>query len=68
VAFGIAAGIVAAVMASRVLQSFLFEVGPTDPLTIGAAALLFSAVTLVACWAPTTRAAAIDPIDALRAD
>jgi putative ABC transport system permease protein len=66
--FGIAAGIVAAVMVSRALQSFLFEVGPTDPLTIAAAALLFSVVTLLACWAPTTRAAAIDPLEALRAE
>jgi ABC-type lipoprotein release transport system permease subunit len=51
-----------------VLQSFLFEVAPTDPLTIGVACLLFVAVTLVACWAPTRRAAAVDPLEALRCE
>jgi putative ABC transport system permease protein len=68
VAGGIVVGIAAALMVARVLQSFLFEVGPTDPLTIGAAGLLFTSVTVIACWAPTRRAAAIDPLEALRCD
>ena len=53
---------------ARMLQSFLYEVGPTDPLTIGAAGLLFVAVTLIACWAPSRRAAAVDPLEALRCE
>jgi ABC-type antimicrobial peptide transport system permease subunit len=56
------------VMASRVLQSLLFEVAPADPVTIGAAVLLFGGVTAVACWVPTRRAAAIDPLEALRCE
>jgi putative ABC transport system permease protein len=68
VAGGIAAGIAGALMVSRVLQSFLFDVGPNDPLTIGIAGLLFTGVTLVACWAPTRRAAAVNPLDALRCE
>jgi putative ABC transport system permease protein len=65
---GIALGILAAFMVSRVIQSFLFEVGATDPWTIGGAALLFTAVTLLACWPPTARAAAVDPLEALRSE
>ena len=68
VAGGIVVGIAGALIASRVLQSLLFEVAPNDPLTIGAAVLLFAAVTLVACWAPTRRAAAVDPLEALRSE
>ncbi|HEX3704133.1 MAG TPA: hypothetical protein VHU82_12445 [Vicinamibacterales bacterium] len=41
---------------------------PTDPMTIGAASLLFAGVTLVASWVATGRATAIDPLDAIRGD
>jgi putative ABC transport system permease protein len=68
VAAGIVLGIVAALGLSRALRSFLFNVEPTDPATLIGAGLLFAAVTLVACWAPVRRAAAIDPIEALRCD
>jgi putative ABC transport system permease protein len=68
VAGGIIVGIAGALIVSRVLQSFLFEVAPTDPVTIGAAGLLFTSVTLIACWAPTRRAAAVDPLEALRCE
>ena len=50
------------------LQSFLFEVEPTDPATLAGAGLLFASVTLIACWVPTRRAAAVDPMEALRCD
>jgi len=68
VAGGIVVGAAGALVASRVLRSLLFEVAPTDPVTIGAAVLLFSCVSLVACWAPTRRAAAVDPLEALRSE
>ena len=68
VAGGLLAGIAGALVVMRVLQSFLYEVAPTDPLTIAAAGLLFVGVTLVACWAPTRRAAAVDPLEALRCE
>jgi putative ABC transport system permease protein len=68
VAGGILVGIAGAVMASRVLQSLLFEVAPADPVTIGAAVVLFGGVTAAACWVPTRRAAAIDPLEALRCE
>jgi putative ABC transport system permease protein len=68
VAGGIAVGVVGALGVARVLQSFLYEVTPTDPIAIGVAALVFVGVTLVACWAPSRRAAAVDPLEALRCE
>ena len=66
VAGGIVAGIAAAVVLSRVLKSFLFEVEPTDPVTLIAVGLLFASVAFLACWGPTRRAAKVDPAEALR--
>jgi putative ABC transport system permease protein len=58
----------AALALSRVLKSFLFEVTPTDPITLVAVGLLFAGVGLLACWEPTHRAAKVDPIEALRSE
>ncbi len=66
IAGGVISGIAAALLLSRVLRSFLFEVEPTDPVTLICVGLLFAAVALSACWAPTHRAAKIDPLEALR--
>jgi putative ABC transport system permease protein len=63
---GVAAGLAAAIALSRVLRSFLFEVEPTDPVTLIAVGLLFVGVALLACWAPARRAAKVDPLEALR--
>jgi len=65
---GIAGGVVVSLLAARALQSFLFDVAPTDPTTIGIAALLFSGVTLIACWVPSRRAATVDALEALRCE
>jgi putative ABC transport system permease protein len=65
---GIAVGLACALIASRALQSFLFEVGPTDSRAIAGAVTLFAVVTLVACWMPTRRATTVDPLDALRCE
>jgi len=63
---GLAAGLIAAVAATRVLASMLFEVKATDPATyIGVAALL-GAVSLAASYIPARRAARVDPASALR--
>ena len=53
-------------MLSRVLKSFLFEVEPTDPMTLIGVGVLFTGVAMLACWEPTRRAAKVDPIEALR--
>ena len=63
---GLAAGTVAALTLARVLRVFLFEVAPTDPLTLIGAGILFTGVALVACWIPTRRATSVDPLEALR--
>lgn len=66
VAGGLAIGLVGAWGATRVLKSFLFEVTPFDPPTFAAVSLLLALVALAACYIPARRAAAIDPLVALR--
>jgi putative ABC transport system permease protein len=66
IAGGVAAGLAAAIVLSRVLKSFLFEVEPADPITLIAVGLLFVGVALLACWAPARRASKVDPLEALR--
>jgi putative ABC transport system permease protein len=65
---GLVAGTVAALILARVLKVFLFEVEPTDPVTLIGASLLFAGVALIACWVPTRRATSIDPLEALRCE
>src|SRR6266498_3212692 len=66
VGIGIAIGLVGALALTRVLTTLLYEVKPTDPLTILAAPVLLIAVSILACWAPARRAAGVDPLTALR--
>src|ERR1022692_1448063 len=66
VAGGLAIGLAGAWAATRVLKDFLFEVTPFDPLTFAAVSLLLALVALAACYIPARRAAAIDPLVALR--
>jgi len=63
---GVAVGLAAAIAATRVLRSLLFEVTPTDPLTLGAVAALLLAVALAATLLPARRATKVDPTVALR--
>ena len=65
---GIALGLLGAFALTRLLQTLLFEVGPTDPLTFVGVAIILSAATLVACYVPARRAARVDPIIALRTE
>jgi len=66
IAGGVITGLAAALLLSRVLRTFLFEVEPTDPVTLIGVGLLFTGVALLACWVPTRRAAKVDPLEALR--
>jgi putative ABC transport system permease protein len=61
-------GLIGAVMASRLLATFLFGVGPTDPLTFAAVAFTLLTVALVATYIPARRALRVDPITALRVE
>ena len=68
VVVGLVVGLVGAAGVTRVLQTFLFEVTPTDPLVFTAVTLLLLAVGLMAAWLPARRATRIDPWAALRAE
>jgi hypothetical protein len=63
---GVAIGLAAALALTRLMESLLYEVSPTDPLTFTGIALLLSLVALVACWIPASRAAKLDPLIAFR--
>ena len=68
IAGGVVAGVIAAIVLSRALATFLFGVESTDPATLISVGMLFAVVALVACWVPTQRAAQIDPLEALRSE
>ncbi|WP_321475435.1 ABC transporter permease [uncultured Paludibaculum sp.] len=68
IAGGVAAGLVGALVLSRALRSFLYEVEPNDPATLFAVAVLFIGVALLACWPPTRRATRVDPMKTLRCE
>jgi len=55
-----------AIILARALRTFLFEVQPTDPVTLLGVVILFAAVALPACYLPARRATKVDPMDALR--
>jgi predicted permease len=63
---GAAVGIPAALAASGVLRSLLFDLTPTDPVTVGGATFLLVVVAALAGYFPARRATRIDPIAALR--
>jgi putative ABC transport system permease protein len=59
-------GVAGAVAGTRLLRGLLFEVQPTDPLTVGSAAVLLLAVAALAACAPMRRAARVDVVHILR--
>jgi putative ABC transport system permease protein len=63
---GIFLGLVGSFILMRFLQSMLFHVGTTDPLTFAAVALLLIAVAILAAYVPARRATKVDPNVALR--
>lgn len=65
---GVAMGLCAAVLATRLLQDLLFQVSPTDPLTFVAIALTFVLVAIGASLIPALRATEIEPLIAIRAE
>jgi len=66
IVFGIAAGIFASAVVTRLMTGLLFDVSATDPLTFGGVTLVLAAVALLACCIPAIRATRVDPIIALR--
>ena len=65
-ALGVVLGLGGAMALTRLLQSLLYAVSPTDPGTYAAVVALLSAVTLAACLVPARRATRVDPLEALR--
>jgi ABC-type antimicrobial peptide transport system permease subunit len=65
---GIAIGTALALASSRLLSSYLYGVDPANVRTYTAAAVLLSAVSILACIAPARAATRIEPIEALRAE
>jgi putative ABC transport system permease protein len=65
-ACGAALGLIASLLAAKVLVGLIFGIGPFDPLTLMAACLLIVGSAVVASYLPVRRAMRIDPASALR--
>ena len=65
---GVACGLLTAIIVMRFMSSVLFKVNPVDPLTYLAVSMGIVAVAFLASYLPARRAAAVDPIETLRAE
>jgi ABC-type antimicrobial peptide transport system permease subunit len=65
---GIVIGLPLAALTMPLLRQWLFEIDPLDPATYAVLSLLLGMVALAASYLPARRAAAVDPLRALRTD
>lgn len=65
---GLAVGLVAAVLGSRIVAGLLYGIAPTDGLTYVIVAFVLLVAALAAGWLPARRAARVDPLIAMRGD
>jgi predicted permease len=68
VAAGVAVGVAVALGSAHMMSSLLFQVSPYDPVLTAGAVCVLLAVGAVACLLPARRAAAVEPMQALRAE
>jgi predicted permease len=68
VGLGVAIGLGGAAGFTRLMQSLLFGISPLDPITFTAMPIVLAAAAVLASYLPARRAAAIDPVETLRAD
>jgi predicted permease len=68
VSIGLAAGLIVALVATRFIETMLFNVKARDPVLYIALAFILALVALIAAWLPARRAARVDPMKALRAE
>ena len=68
VLLGVVLGVAGACALTRTMQSLLFEVSTTDPVTFALVSLLLAVVGFVACYIPARRATKVDPLVALRSE
>jgi len=67
-AVAVGAGLVLSLLVGRALSTMLFEVSPSDPVSLAIAGGLLSAAALLACYLPARRATKVNPMTALRTD
>jgi len=65
---GIALGLLGAVAAGRVARGMIHGVSPTDPVSLGGAALVLAAAAAFAAWLPARRVTRADPLRAIRSE
>ncbi len=66
VAIGLVVGLAGSLVITRAVESMLFGVSATDPITFAGVVLLLAGVALLACYLPAHRATKVDPMVALR--
>lgn len=67
-AAGLVAGLALAAALTQVMRTLLYEVGPSDPLSMAAVSAMLFGTAMLASWWPARRAMRVDPVRLLRED